>query len=401
MRICYTCICILFVQVSVFTQEQAIGCNAHCWEIVLFTVNAEETTFYFSAQSDSTVWDYTKNININYHTATESFTGNINMNSVLLPQELHGWDYANSDVTSCIAGAGRLGYGKYKISVQFNTDEGPANYFFYLDFRDSRYFLESSNYGGYAYSTPDIWIQFDKSIRKFYYSSKPCAIPFTEITNGNTIGIWQIWGASNDVRVSGFQPTSVQNLSVSNYFNRPKLSWTASEPSLGAKYMIYRDNSLIDITAMGATTYVDGNVRINGSPNQTFTYKVRAISGDVSKLSANYSNEVSVDGIEYFEKKGSDSQAKGELSITSKILGVYPNPFNPETKIRFVIEERSSVKITIADMLGRDVAVLLNEDTLKGEHEVVFNGSSLATGTYICTLQVGTQIDTKKIIIQK
>jgi hypothetical protein len=61
----------------------------------------------------------------------------------------------------------------------------------------------------------------------------------------------------------------------------------------------------------------------------------------------------------------------------------YPNPFNPTTNIMFGIPQNSSVKIAIYDMLGREVAVLVNANYTPGYYTVPFNASRLASGMYI------------------
>jgi hypothetical protein len=61
----------------------------------------------------------------------------------------------------------------------------------------------------------------------------------------------------------------------------------------------------------------------------------------------------------------------------------YPNPFNPTTNIMFDIPQNSSVKIAIYDMLGREVATLVNANYTPGHYTVPFNASKLASGMYI------------------
>lgn len=80
----------------------------------------------------------------------------------------------------------------------------------------------------------------------------------------------------------------------------------------------------------------------------------------------------------------------------------YPNPFNPSTRIVYKCILRGHVLLKIFDMLGNDVAILVNEDKLPGAYEVVFDGSSFPSGLYFYELQVdGTVIDTKRMILLK
>jgi len=66
----------------------------------------------------------------------------------------------------------------------------------------------------------------------------------------------------------------------------------------------------------------------------------------------------------------------------------YPNPFNPSTTIKFELPNSSVVKLSVYDMLGREVSVLEKERRDAGVHEVTFDGSGLSSGVYFYRLQV-------------
>jgi hypothetical protein len=65
----------------------------------------------------------------------------------------------------------------------------------------------------------------------------------------------------------------------------------------------------------------------------------------------------------------------------------YPNPFNPTTVILYDVPERAHVTLTVYDILGREVAMLVDETESAGRHNVVFNAKALATGVYLYRLQ--------------
>jgi len=91
-----------------------------------------------------------------------------------------------------------------------------------------------------------------------------------------------------------------------------------------------------------------------------------------------------------------------ELGINSLFLGQnYPNPFNPSTKIKFSLTEVGPVSLKVYDLLGSEVATLVNEELLAGEHEVSFEASSLASGVYIYTLRVGKHTEIRKMVLLK
>ena len=79
----------------------------------------------------------------------------------------------------------------------------------------------------------------------------------------------------------------------------------------------------------------------------------------------------------------------------------YPNPFNPTTTIRFSLPQRSHVTLKVFDVLGREVATLVNRELNPGEHSVVLYASKLASGVYFCCLTTPTFSQTKAIEVVK
>lgn len=79
----------------------------------------------------------------------------------------------------------------------------------------------------------------------------------------------------------------------------------------------------------------------------------------------------------------------------------YPNPFNPETNIRFTIPYKSFVTLKIFDILGKEIATIVEDVKAPGYHEVKFDASSISSGVYFYTLKAGTYIETKKMVLMK
>lgn len=80
---------------------------------------------------------------------------------------------------------------------------------------------------------------------------------------------------------------------------------------------------------------------------------------------------------------------------------IYPNPFNPSTTIKYQIPEDGIVSIKIYDVLGKEIATLVNEEKEAGNYEVSFNGSDLASGIYIYRIQVNDFVSSKKMMLLK
>jgi len=79
----------------------------------------------------------------------------------------------------------------------------------------------------------------------------------------------------------------------------------------------------------------------------------------------------------------------------------YPNPFNPSTKISYQLPVTVDVTLKVFDLLGREVAVLVNEEKSAGNYEVEFNASGLPSGIYFYTLKAENFSDTKKLVLLK
>jgi hypothetical protein len=79
----------------------------------------------------------------------------------------------------------------------------------------------------------------------------------------------------------------------------------------------------------------------------------------------------------------------------------YPNPFNPTTRISYRVARNSHVTLSVHDMLGREVAVLVNGEKPAGSHNVQFNASGLPSGTYVYRLRAEGFVETKRMIFLK
>lgn len=77
----------------------------------------------------------------------------------------------------------------------------------------------------------------------------------------------------------------------------------------------------------------------------------------------------------------------------------YPNPFNPATIIKYSIPFNTNVSIRVYDILGNEIAALVNENKNAGNYEVVFSADNLSSGIYFYKLITGNKVQTKKMIL--
>ncbi len=84
-----------------------------------------------------------------------------------------------------------------------------------------------------------------------------------------------------------------------------------------------------------------------------------------------------------------------------ELLQNYPNPFNPSTTLSFVIGSSSLVTLKVYDVLGREVATLVNEVKQPGEYSVRWDAAQLSSGVYFARLSAGAFTETKKILLMR
>jgi photosystem II stability/assembly factor-like uncharacterized protein len=134
-------------------------------------------------------------------------------------------------------------------------------------------------------------------------------------------------------------------------------------------------------------------------------YKIKA--SKIGYSTCEYSGEVQIDltnnpvaqGINILiDITGTEADRKKVPEIF-ELFQNYPNPFNPSTTIKYSIPELSFVTIKIYDVLGSEVAVLVNEEKSEGSYELNWNASNISSGVYFYQLKAGEFLQTKKMIL--
>ena len=120
--------------------------------------------------------------------------------------------------------------------------------------------------------------------------------------------------------------------------------------------------------------------------------------------------ESSLSGIIYFDdlravKKSTSISgidlANNSISDDFRLWQNYPNPFNPKTSIQYAISSRQFVTLKVYDVIGNEIAILVNGEKSEGIYEVTWNATDLPSGVYFYQLKVGEFISTKKMILIK
>ena len=146
--------------------------------------------------------------------------------------------------------------------------------------------------------------------------------------------------------------------------------------------------------------------RITPGASYYFPFSVEAF---ILQLPVNRSGEV-LNGYFRFHEAGvvysetgvsTENPVERELPESVSLKQNYPNPFNPTTDIQFSIPERMNVKLEVFDMIGRRVALLVDETRSSGNHQVTFDASNLASGAYLYRLQTETVTISKSLMLIK
>ncbi len=187
------------------------------------------------------------------------------------------------------------------------------------------------------------------------------------------------------------------NYSIQPVNNAIELSWNVDRiihhDLMG--YRIYRhtspgfspgESNLLVVLPAETEEYSDEYI-ING---QNYFYKIEAI--DDAGNSA-WSDELS----SIITSIGSESLLPDVFALSQN----YPNPFNPSTTIKYQLPLASNVSIKLYDVLGKEIAILVNEFKSAGFYEINFNAVSLTSGVYFYRIEAGDFVQINKMILLK
>jgi len=187
--------------------------------------------------------------------------------------------------------------------------------------------------------------------------------------------------------------------------NHPLLSWSPNpEPDL-YNYIIYKKVSsefgFQYLNTSATTSYEDGTETYPypGGPGVTHPVWYYVKAQDINSHVSNESNTV----ITYVsgaspEKRGASKTSNPTVYYLEQN---YPNPFNPITTINYSIKLAGLATMKVYDLLGTEVATLVNEIKEAGSYSVTFNATNLPSGIYFYTLTSGNYSSTKKLLLLK
>ena len=196
-------------------------------------------------------------------------------------------------------------------------------------------------------------------------------------------------------------PAPPTNLTVTTgpVSSHPQLNWTASSGATG--YYIYRCSNLYytcssfsRIASTTATSYIDQSKYIGsgclGGGDEITHYYVTAYNTGGESDPSNTATTCT------------DAPGKTNAPPVPRAFALHtntPNPFQEQTELRFDLPEATRVRVVIYDVLGREVARLVDGEMSAGYHRIVWNATHLPSGVYVCRFEAGTFQATRHMLL--
>jgi photosystem II stability/assembly factor-like uncharacterized protein len=262
------------------------------------------------------------------------------------------------------------------------------------------YFVDANN--GWAIGPPKIYHTTNGGVEwtPQYVDTvvgKFNAIQFTDLNNG-----WVVGDSNKILKTTngGITWIAITNTGIPHVFNSKGLFFlNANLGWIGSKIQNMPFSGDIGInlsTTNGGSTWTTSS--FTGTENSDNAWSIFFVDpnngwftsdgGEIGHTTNGSSTEV---------RTSTSDQTPRSFSLQQN----YPNPFNPSTTIRYQVPNTGNVRLDVYDVLGREVAVLVDEVKSAGLYTATFNAANLPSGVYFYRLHAGSFADTKKLILLK
>jgi hypothetical protein len=168
----------------------------------------------------------------------------------------------------------------------------------------------------------------------------------------------------------------------------------------GTNVRIYRDATLLSTNPRSINMPIGSGFKVgayssvnNATSGLIDEFRIYNRTLTQAEITATWNHELPIP----LGTKNTNTQVPKDYSISQN----FPNPFNPITSISYTIPKTGNVKMVIFDVLGREVATLVNEVKTPGTYAVRFDASNFASGVYMYRIESGNFADTKKMLLVK
>ena len=236
-----------------------------------------------------------------------------------------------------------------------------------------------------------------------------------KVTYGANSGGIACTGASNTVAYNNFAVATAATGSGTATFTAAtpassKLSDTSK--SLPRYYTVVADAGITagtmvvnyPVTEVPATVTEANLVPAKYSGTGTLWYAMGAATNATTHIATSNAN-IKINGVwavvDPSILSGVSAQSSSVVPGAFEVGQNYPNPFNPSTQITFGLPKESMVTAKVFNLLGQEVASLLNGRVSAGVHTLTFNAAKLGSGVYFCRIQAGSAVETRRMVLAK
>ena len=295
---------------------------------------------------------------------------------------------------------GATGFFAFNPFVFKTTDGGETwndmNFSFFttdklydLDFRTAGDLVVVGNNGGVFHTSDNgaTWTQFNLGLANFF-SGQMLGVDFSG-SNEVVVG----GAASQLIKVELNNVVPVELVSFTCEVNNPniKLHWITASELNNQGFEVERKTSESNLWQ------TIGNVPGRGTTTNSTDYYFN--DDNLAPAVYNYRiKQIDYDGsIEYSHVINADLTTPNTFTLEQN----YPNPFNPSTSISYSIPTSSFVSLKVYDILGNEVATLVNQTQAAGNYKISFDASNLSNGVYLYSIKADNFSDVKKMIFMK
>jgi hypothetical protein len=196
------------------------------------------------------------------------------------------------------------------------------------------------------------------------------------------------WTAGDSTgTVDGPLPVELSSFTATCADNKITLNWATASETNASRFDLLRDGSLVGSVAAAneAHNYTWTDTRVLNGTTYSYTLELVNVNGGRESL-----------------RTIEATPRAGIVEITDYALHQnYPNPFNPVTRIEYDLKEAGFVTLKVFNLLGQEIAVLVNDQRDKGRFAANFNASGLPSGVYLYRIEANGFMDQKKMVLMK
>lgn len=220
--------------------------------------------------------------------------------------------------------------------------------------------------------------------------SDPVSIGAAAIRQGTNTPTGTVDGIRISTSWDIIVPVELTSFNAFHNGNNVTLNWSTASEFNNAGFNIERKTANSDWITIG---YIQGNGTTTEANEYSFS--------DNDLTAENYSyrlKQVDFDGSFTYSQI---AEVNIELPLSFELIQNYPNPFNPSTKIKFNLPEAGNVKLTVYNLLGQEVEILINNFKEAGSHIVDFKANGLNSGVYLYRIESNGLSEVKKMTLIK